>query len=145
MYSPADVRSLTEGWKNFPRSDVSSIQSWHKSPLFPFCLPLPFYSLLLVYCLLTTEVTQQTWNLSDSKWWRVEGTVRVCVCEEADQHITLNKLMSQCQFAAEGLNSPKISVEVRLITFTAVEPWKPFFSSRESVDWRERGGKSRGS
>lgn len=51
-------------------------------------------------------------------------------CGEAFQHITLNKLMSQCQFATERHNSPETSVEVRLITSITAEPWLPGFSSR---------------
>ncbi len=51
--------------------------------------------------------------------------MRERVCWEADQHITLNKLMSQCQFATERRNSPETSVEVRLITSITVEPWLP--------------------
>lgn len=62
----------------------------------------------------------------------------VCVWGEADQHITLNKLMSQCQFATERHNYPETSVEVRRITSIPVELG---FSSWESVDlcesWKE--------
>lgn len=140
MYSPAVVFSLTEGYNNFPEFDVSSIQSWQKSPLFPFCLPLPFFSLLLVYSLLDRSHTA---NMQSFRQQVEGGGSRVC--GEADQHIKLNKLMSQCQFATERSNSPKTSMEVRLITSFTAEPWLPGFSSRESVDAWEMGGKSKDS
>lgn len=55
----------------------------------------------------------------------------VCVCEReamcggwgGSQHITLNKLMRQCQLASERHNNIETSAEVRPIIFIPAELW----------------------
>lgn len=67
-----------------------------------FCLPLLFFSPLLVYSVSTTGVTQQTWNLSYSKWWRAEGLVCVCEGGGSTYHAQLiNELVLICHRKAQ--------------------------------------------